>query len=415
MIPKDAEAVVQVQVRSLEKYFLHDVISNPMSYITSDNKPKQDSVVNKGTKESSKTPAKVKLMEGLAVPKSLLFYRKDNTWFSSGVEIKDVSKVEKFLSQNNYEAQSGEDKIYRKKKRSIRIEDNQLRLAYGGDSGKASKGLAKKDESFLSKGDQLFDATLSAEGDIAFTDSQGQFLNVNFGAGKIDIDGQYNIKALQPSANEVSTEGIGVLSANLDMPEFRNLLSQAHKEKFSNFTKLRLDSLAQHMNGDVGVVLKDFAMSVDTITTYEYDDNFNKVEVKEVKENLAPSYSLALGMDEEAVSYMKRQKAIVEQEGKEVLAIMPLVPTYCKQSQEALYLYTVDMPNEANQASASNLKMEFALDVDKYLAASENSTASWNKQLQDISKMNLTIDNEDKIRGRILFQDNRNSLVSLVK
>ena len=410
VIPQEADAVVQVQVRSLEQHFLNDIITHPKSYISSkkSSPDKQDSAAPPPSKP------KVKLMDCISVPKSLLFYRIDKRWTSSDIEIKDHQKLKRYLERNNYESGAGDGiEFYSKKKQSLMVIGNKLRVSYGADaSTPVTTGEEKR--TCQAKGDKLFDAALNSKSDVAFVDNQGQFINLNFGQGIIDIDGQYHLAALQPSAKVSSSEGVGQLSVLLDVEKLLGSLNKEHKNKFANFTKLRLDSLAEHMSGAINAVLYDLAVTSDTIVTYDYDDNFNKVEVKKIKENLAPSYNLTMGMDAAGTTYMKEKNAIVEKDGQEVLAIMPLVTTYCREENETLFLYT-ETTDKEQQLVSSDSKFTMSLEVARFLDSAKDNPPSWHKYLEGISDIDFEVSNEDKIAGKVIFEDKRNAIVSLAK
>ncbi len=416
-IPLDAVAVVQIKVRSMEKYFLQDMLSRPASYFSSvsDTEEQNNQTDLEENQPSTKPDAKASLMDCVSTPKSLLFYKLSNgVWYSSELEIKDTPKLKKFLEQNDFESSGPADnEEYTRKNLTILIDGEKVQLAYEGTST-SSKGISTQEQSgFMAEGDQLFDATLGSVSDIHFVDDNGHFLDVNFGQGVINVNGNYNMPALQPSAAEVKSQGLGTLSAKLDFPKFLDLLSTDQKDKFSNFTKLNLDTLSGFMSGDVNAVFSDFTASVDTITTYEYDDNFNKVEVNDIKHTEEPSYLLSVGADTSIMSYLRRQNAIVEKEGRNILAIMPLVTTYSQHSSSGLYLYTADMDSTQVKTSTSNSKLIFDFNVRNYLEKVDSG--SQHKILRDMERMYLSIDNENNIDGKILFQDKRNGLVSLMR
>jgi len=407
-IPQDADAVVQVQVRQLEKHLLHDKLAHPLSFLQSS-----------GGDASAQDPiSKTSFLEVVVPPKSLLFYRtgqNDKLWLSSALAIKEASKLDQFVSENDYSSRQEKGiSIYTSGKHQLIVENNTLRIAYGDDLDQSSELLNSKYKGFQKEGDKLFNALRKSTSDVTYTDSKGQQLYLDFNQGTITLDGQYHIPALRPSTDEaIIKDGLGQLSAKLDPKKAIKLLDQKQLETFSNFTKLNLDSITVNMTREINAVLHDLSVTTDTITTYEYDDDFNKVEVKKLKENLSPNFVVALGMKDEAISYMKQQKAIVEQAGKEILAVMPLVTTYCKKDQSTLQLYTEDAVFA--RVTPSKSKLSCYLDVSRYLATTDSEAHKWNKFLEDLSTVDISISNEDKVTGKILFQDDRNALVSLLR
>ena len=117
-------------------------------------------------------------------------------------------------------------------------------------------------------------------------------------------------------------------------------------------------------------------------------------------------------MTEEGVAYMKRQNAIVEEKGKNILAIMPLVTTYCEQQKDVLQLFTDG--TRTSELEESEQKMNLSLTVDKYLKDSQQEAPTWNKYLKNLSALDVSISNDDKVKAEILFQNDRNALVTLL-
>lgn len=413
-IPQNADAAVLIKVRNLEKHYLHDMISHPMAYLGSDRKSVNDSIP-KPSKETQKGDTETNLMELIDIPKSILCYRtskENNTWYSSEMNVKNVSKLEQHLSHNDLiPSENDGEKIYTFENKYVILNDGKVRLAYSSLQSDIT-GSVDTELGYLSKGHPIFDALNNSTSDATYTDADGQNLSLDFESGSININGQYQLSALGSSTKETTTNGIGGLSARLDVAKSLALLSNDQKNKFSNFTKLNLDSLKQNWDGSINATFQEFTLSIDTIKTYDYDDDFNKIEIKKIDQTIAPNYNIRLGMSEEGVFYMKRKNAIVEQDGADILAIMPLAKTYCRSDNDGLYLSTSN--TDMTDSKVSDSKMKLALNIKKYLASSGGDFSYVNKYLKGINAVDLNVSNDDQVNGKVMFDGSRNGLISLV-
>ena len=402
-IPQDAEAVIQINTRSLEKYLLHDFLAHPLSYFSGNQNEGQDSLTHKN---------KTAILECLTLPKALLFYRQgaqNSTWTSSELAIKNISLLKQYLKENDFVSKEGNSQYTNRNQKAI-IKDDKLIFIYNNSDNKAEKYTAAN-TTFLKEGDSLFDAVKSNSNDAFYYDSNDNKLNLDFRTGEIILKGNYDLDYLKPAIQNLQSSGIGQLSTQINLPELLDQISPDKKDKFTKFSKLNLDTLSPLIKGDIHLLVNDFKVSKDTVVTYDYDDNFNKVEVKEVKENTKPDYTLAIGMQPEAVAYMKRKKAIIEKEGKDILAIMPLVTTYCQYKDEVLYLYSMN----SNLALSTSSAYKFILDLDMDEYPKMGYSGSWNRYLQDLEDFRLTVDLKNRIDGQITLRERVNPIVSIIK
>lgn len=406
-IPRDADAAVQVNVRSLEKYFVHDLITNPFAA-----RKGSEASAPSQQKSASSQPTKVNLMDCLTIPKSVTFYRRagKKAWLSSALKLKDAARFRQFLEQNDFVADK--DQSYRKAKQIVIIDDNNNVVRFAYALGRPSEVVGRNEKGFLKAGDALFDLIKNSSSDMTYADGSGQELYLNFGSGEISLEGRYHIPALEPDAKTVLSEGLGMFSAHLDLAKVSELIGEKRKKKFEHFVKLDLDSIAQYSGGEVSAVFYDMKLVEETITSYEYDDDFNKVEVKKTKTNLSPDFAINMAMNEEGYEYLRNQKAVVMEQGTDILAIMPLVKTYSEHSKNVLELFTSQEQFPAT--NPSDLKMKLFMNIEQFLDASDGAVPTWAKNLKDFSQLDFEITNDDKIEGRLVLQEEGNAFVSLI-
>jgi len=181
------------------------------------------------------------------------------------------------------------------------------------------------------------------------------------------------------------------------------------KAKFSDFTKLNTDSIQHYWDGSLHSTLNGFATLSDTIKTYEYDDDFNKIEVQKVEESIAPDYAIHLGIDTSGVQYLKQKNAIVKEEGKDVLAIMPLVKTYCAVNDGGLSMYT---DSENIELDAKNTKLKAYLNVGELMDKSKSF--DFFAYLKGVNAIKCDIDSKNNTAIKVSMSNDRNSIVQLV-
>lgn len=414
-IPKNAEAVVLINARNLEQHLVHDVLLHPLSYLSREQRTVKDTLIE-GASSDEEDKLQSDLFENFALPKSFLFYRIDDPeihWISSKIKVKNVVKLTEYLEAKHFSTsdQTGPN-FYKNGRWSVHLMEGHTQLAYCINPSYIPLLSDTKTE-YMSKGDALYDAISTATGDAVYSDISDQQLEANFRAGAIHIDGTYDFKALQGSAITVNTEdNMIALSALFNVPELIRAFSDEQQAAFVNFTKLDLDSIRQHWNGSLHGALHSFDIRSDTIKTYEYDDDFNKIEVAKVEEVITPGYSIQLGMAPTGISYMKDKKAIVEEDGQEVLAIMPLSKTYCAMQGNDLQMFT-HQPNLV--FSENTAKLILQIDMGRLMQESPGSISVLPAMFSSVNQIKFRIENDNRVEGRVSLDGHRNALAELIR
>jgi len=377
-VPKDAEAAVLINARNIEKHFLHDVLTNPMSYLSSDDHPGKDEKIDvtKVPTATNPKPSPPSLLECIKVPKFALLYKQKGSWSSSPIAIKDNEKLIKYLNLNGYKNATN-DNVHTKDNINVVIGAGKLQLIYSNEEV-ASTSITKSNNEFLEHGNEMFEALLGGESDIVYADQNGQHIRLAFDSGALS-----------------------------------NQLSTSQKKAFSNYSKLNLDSLALTWDGSVNAALHDFSTTVDTVVTFDYDDNFNKVEKRTVTSSTVADFGIMMGMDSIGMNYLKRKKAIVTENGKDVLAIMPLVKTYCQLEDGNIKLFS---SSKHVETKLSDQKLNLSIDAAGITSSKTDVASMGNAEIfKNIKKISGSISNENIISIRIATEGDRNALIQLIK
>ncbi len=410
IIPHDAKAVVYLNLRNIEQHFLHDFIYNPSSYLKR-NKISKDTLV-----QDVVPRRKVKIGECIEIPKGLILYSTDEKkeiWRSSWLELKSKETLLKLLEELGFRSdKSGGLETFKRRGFLVVFNNEKVRLEYNGGRDSIKEESVEEENKFLSTRDSLFEAINESSNDILYVDNAGQYIALNFETGSVFINGIYDIDILGKSTEINESKALGQLSAKLNPEKLSLLLDNEVNKKFSDFVKLNMDSLLINWDGSLNIVLNDFKTIADTITTYEYDDDFNKVEIEKIEEMRVPDFNVRMGMSKQGTQYMWDKKAIVEENRDTVLAIFPLVRTLCQSSDSFLDLYTSYKDVSLNP---SKLKLALSLDVEKYNILSEESVYFMGDISSVIKHIKASISDDNEINIRITTKSNRNSLVSIIK
>jgi len=388
-IPSGVEEALVINTRSLEEQVILDVVRHPFSFF---GETERDSTTDKGPS----------LLSAVSLPTAIVAYKSGQNFCSGVVKIKDREKLMDYISHHGYTPQDENESYFKNGERHIMLYHSSVQICFGKEKPPI---LEIESISYQKKGDTLFDALEASSADFTYVGSEEKSLDVDIEGNTIRIHGRYNLEALLPSAATIPDDGLGVLSARLDLDKLADLTGPDALEKFSDFTKLQTDSLFSYWDGRLSGTLSDFSMAQDTITTYEYDDDFNQVEVKEIKESIQPDFAIVMGMDSSGYNYMKRKKAVVEESGRQILAIMPLVTTYVDSGKDGLLMYT---STPSSTLDSSDYKLQARLNL-------ENIRSEELPQvLRLLDSFDLSIDNDDQVKGELKLRGGRGVLAALM-
>ncbi|WP_165748911.1 hypothetical protein [Cellulophaga sp. Z1A5H] len=319
-IHEDAESVIKIGLHDLQKTILIDAFSAPMFYwdhIDFSSTPK-----DKNDKQRIKKGINLK-------PYSLVFYTMKNvknTLFTT-LPINDVEAfnvyAEKYLADRNCTIIEKEYKyaLDEKTKLIYAWNDTNLSIAY---APKKSFELCKTvfddvllNKKLLSETDHPYIQILKeADDHITYLKGKSQ-VSLNFYAGKAYVTGIMYTDT--PDKFNTSIQYSDIPDASLQLYLDANFSSTENKAStaeflsdFSFFEKNNIDveTLVKKTTGVLSLAVKGTTMQTDSIVTYEYDDNFNKVATVAVQEKEAPLLYLSMASDTTLKNYFKEQGAI---------------------------------------------------------------------------------------------------------
>lgn len=289
LIPKNSSALVKISVDEIYKTLAANVMTHPVYYFKT----------GLGKDSLSKTD---KFENGLEIPASLYFYTisgKPSTTFFSRLEIKDIEKFEAFL-HNTLHLQTN------KKAKVISIAKSHLGnfvICYNNKS--AAFVLATQIENyepvlidilnekdFGKIGDSQFKNLLNRKEHLAFGDEKTTGW-IDFKSGEIIFKNDFSTNEIfVPVKNKHR-----VLNNNATINLWFNANFKTTENKTYKYKSLSLerDSLLKYYNGNLDFEWTNSIQKTDSIITYEYNDDFEKVEKISLQKVNIPQFSLNIG------------------------------------------------------------------------------------------------------------------------
>lgn len=401
-VPAFATKVVNVNLRQIENHLLFDFLTNPITYL----KPRKK-------KDSIKKP-KFSLTKGVRIPKNILFYTNadnlDNNWFSSVVEVSDPEELSRFLLKEKFKKTSEENIVlFTKSNLILAIKKEQLVCVFKTNSNinavnRVNDLFGVKE--YLNADDSLLKEITKSESDICFS-LENSVLEANFRNGVFELQGLLNEDVFLANTNEASNrESVGIMSGqiNKNNASFKKVVKNS-KHKFDELTHLSLDSIIDKWNGEFKFNITSIEHKTDTIISYEYDEDFNKIETKTTQDKKIPTLSLVLGQEPPTrlSNYFYSKNAIQIIEEDTVFTKIPVFKFLATNTENdiALRVNGYSQPVQSLTESKFNfyvnvekyfqspLDIPLNKDQEKFLKLIKNTEIDWAKDNRFVFKINL--------------------------
>ncbi len=344
-IPATATAVINFNTRQLEHHLLIDLLTHPSSYID----------VTPSLEEDSVEEESFSLTKGISIPKNIFLFTDGNTlesaWYSNVFELDDVEELSAYLHYEKFiQKQYGAIELFKKENISFAIKSEKLIISLNYKSEKNMLGKLEaifKETNFLLPTSPLLKTIVNNKSDICFTSTKKDFLEANFRNGKLEVLGILNSYSDLFTANsqpKFSENSIAHISGtfNKESINFQKLLGSDNQKKFEEFTHLSVDSIISKWDGNFSMRLQSIEHKTDSIITYDYDDDFNKVEVISTQQIIVPDVNISLGKTSEnnLYHYFERKNAIKIIDTDTLFVTIPLYEFHASDKKNFLEIFT---------------------------------------------------------------------------
>lgn len=398
-VPVSAETVVHVNLRQIEYNILLSFLKHPFSQFDS----KESSTLKKEKKYS--------LFNQVEIPNSVFFYSNQQEFkgflVSNKIPVKDAF-VKAARQEGFTKEKVGGTTIYSKQRIACVVKNNAVQVILKIDkNAKISTEFleAISEENYLSEDAPVFKNFKKNKSPIALSTIQGDFFKVFADGGQLRVKGGLNENNMVFLSFEAlrNPHSIAVVSGKLNTKKLAKSLPESTHQKFKKLTTLSLDSIANKWNGAMEFNLSSFTEKSDTIVTYEYDDDFNKVEKKGVQKVITPNVTLAL-QGEELCDYLNKKEVMKRVENDTVLTLMPLLTTYSFCEGDKLQL-TSSKEQNLHELEPSNKKFYLSFNVAQYQEKDRGTYSLINTFLNKVNTIKFSVAKNDEVLATVQLKN----------
>jgi len=412
-IPNNAGSVVKVSVDEIYKSLVANLISHPGYYFKSDTKTTTKSRFDD-------------LDHGLKIPASIYLYTIKNqpkTALFSRFEIKDFTTFENFLKSIlhlNIEKEAEGVGFAKSKLGNITICYNSKNAAVVVSSLAADFNLILTDilsqKNFVELSKSTFNPISLAINHMVFADGEN-FATLNFANGAINFGDEFVsqriIPIAQPYHRKFNSESAIHFWLNTD---FKTIPGKIFKLKNAS---LEQDSLAKYYKGYVDFEWLNTIQQTDSIITYDYNDDFEKVEKVTLQKKDIPNFIVNISSDAIGLkNYLGRQNIINPDSGVIDKSIFPLYKISFGGDDNQLLLST-SKRNKVGEITESTNDF-FALSVDFLKLNKQINQPLFTRYSKNLKYLEVKGRKQDngkiQVNGKVeLINKDINSLYQLLK
>jgi len=398
VIHKDAKSIIKINVDGIYKSIAFNFLQNPGYYLSKNDKDDKLGEAKNGLS----FPSNIFLftINGMAndtffgsLPLSNINdfrnYAK-NKWNISKFEIKDGLLVGKNQNQ----------------KITIAIFKNRIAFSYSNKNEAtfsilkdllSRKNILAVDDIVLSK--------LKNNSDHLFYLYGKTKVFANFNAGNMTIGGL--LPQLHQNQQEIQFNPKSAVQfyINAQLPSFGK--SDFQIDNYS----LKLDSISKYHNGLTTFELIKTTKQSDTVITYEYNDDFEKVEQVTIKMVMVPEMVVTLKSNGIGLANYLKSEGVLDYNNVLNKKVFPLYTTYAKFDTQNFSLST---SNEIKQQVAQKTQGTLYLKIDFNQLRQNKELGLINRYLKPLQKLEVKTDNNGKLSGLMQFNEpNINALLQL--
>ena len=414
-VPRTATALVNIDLRQLEHHVLVDFFKNPFTYISF---------------KSSKTKDRKSFIDAISIPRNILFFNNDSNvkgaWFSSFIKVNSNKELTAYLVAQKFNKTKWKDfDVFSKNNIVLAVHNNRLVVAYKmykETSILYALEAIFNETDFYPKTSAILKPIITSRSDMSFITLNNDFLEANFKKGLFEITGHISSDIfMAQKQSELPANSVALIVAKINKKNslFNDFFGKLNQSKFKELTHLSVDSIARKWNGTLYFNLKSVLTRTDTIITYDYDDNFNKIEKKATQKVAVPELVFNLEREEDAklYDYLLEEKAIQIVENDTLFTAIPIYKLYAHRTKKGLEISTDIAISEIPVKENMN-KLNAYFDIEKYMQYQLGFTflPTEKKYIELIKKTSIQLSEKDELSLEIdLINKKRNFLGQFIK
>lgn len=399
VIHKDAKSIIKINVDGIYKSIAINFIQNPSYYLNTNDKKSK-------TKE---------LRDGFSFPSNIFLFTingmASDTFFGS-LPLSNINDFRSFAKHKlgivNLENKDGL-LMGRNQNQKITVAIFKNRIAFSFSN--------RNEDTFTILKDLLKRKNIIADDDIRITRLKNNtnhlgYLNnktelfANFNAGGISLGGSLPIAIKNAQNIQLDSQSAIQFYLNAPIANF----GKSNIYQIDNYT-LNLDSIFKYHQGLTTFELIKTTKQIDTAITYDYNDDFEKVEQVSLRTVIVPEMILNMNSNGLGLANYLKSIAILDQGNVLNRKVFPLYAAYARYNNQSFSLSTT---KEVKKQPHQRTEGSFYLKIDFDQLRKNEALKLINQYFVSLQKLEIKTDHKAKLTGLIQFTDpNINALLQL--
>ncbi|QIL40967.1 hypothetical protein G7074_17875 [Pedobacter sp. HDW13] len=409
LIPVTTQALFKINVDELYKTIAVSYVKHPSQYSGTDKKGIEEKIADLNT--------------GLKIPANIYIYglkgQAKNTFFSR-LEIVDSLAFKRFIlkklslikKDTNFFQSTDSTFCLLLNKTSVAIAFSPKKVAV-----KTFLANILNQKNMVKIGDSKFNQLADLSDHMSYQDAEN-LSKLNFTDGKINFSNEFVNRWLEPAAqpkhrilNPESTISMWLNGTFKPALVKKNTAVSAAVFSKNNFFKF--------YKGYLDFEWTNTVKQMDTVVSYEYNDDFEQVEKKAARARNIPGISINMSANDQEVSnYLKSSGSLDQSTGKISTTVIPLYQVYFKGNNGNIQLSTLPNAKPDFKMESADDFFYFKVDFKKLFKQMSFLTVSDNLNIFSQLEMHAKSIGKDKIKleSELLFvNQDANSLIQLLK
>jgi len=397
VIHKNANSIIKINVDGIYKSIAVNFLQNPGYYLS----------------KNDKTDKLAEAKNGLSFPSNIFLFTVNgmaNDTFFGSIPLSNINDFRNYVKRKwsigKFEIKDGllmgknqNQKI------TVAIFKNRIAFSYSNKNESTFsilKDLLKR-ENILSK-DHIAVSKLKNNTDHLFYLYGKTEIFANFNAGNISIGGL--LPQLHHNQQEIQFNPQSAVQFYINAP-----IQNFGKVNFQidNYS-LNLDTISKYYNGLATFELIKATKQSDTVITYEYNDDFEKVEQVTVKNVMVPEMVFTLKSNGIGLANYLKRGGILDYNNVLNKKVFPLYAVYANYNNQKFSLSTI---KKIKQQALQKSKGPFYLKINFDELRQHNELKLITSYFISLKKMQINTDNKNRLNGLIEFKDK--DIISLLQ
>ncbi len=382
-IHNQAKAIIKINVDGIYKTLALDFITHPFYYL----KKGEEGKASKSEKDN-----------GIEIPANIFLYnvstKSAGTFFCS-LPITDIAVFKRFIIEKLHISS------FKKINDDIAVGtsiDQKLTIAYTTDNMAIAYSIKKEDvfdiltdilshKSVLATSDIKIKKLKQANDHIDYL-SNNDVGSMNFKDGKISLSAEFTSDSFLPIGEKITHRSFpaeSILKMWLNAPIDKQIENTVFKIK--NYT-FQTDSLLKNYKGYLDIELLNTVTQTDSVITYDYNDDFEKVEKLGAVKVEVPEITISLKSKPEALLNHLKNKNTIKPDNTVNKDLFPLYTIYS--SKNADYLHFSTKKGDTRNSIQENSNYFFFLEINLDKIRSQNQFPLLNSYISNTSLLTAT-------------------------